>query len=296
MAFLTPSQFVEIVTNEFDFYAPPRKLQDYLIELLVERDLAAVSELSAYEWVEKNRGQYIDALRRAQNEAINQGKFCRFVYHEIEETIVGFSYSRDEKDHQHAEIKKLAPLHDPVAAHIRGISPDDFEVFCRKLLALLDVRNVRNTQLTRDGGLDFFGELFLQSPLASSDFRVFEDDLRLIIIGQAKRYDLGKNVTEPEVRDLLGATAIFSHHGILSEQGSSKPVMTVRLYDPILPIFLTTSGFTGPARSLAKRSGIVIKDGAQIATFICLKHIGITSHGEEYIFDSSKFDDWLHSV
>lgn len=147
-----------------------------------------------------------------------------------------------------ATILGLTPetLDKTQAATLQAITKSqDFEDLMAKVLAAHGYRDVHVVGQTGDHGIDLTGKT---------------PDGKRMIIGQCKRYAEGNNVSEPTVRDFLGASYDFSVH-------HQAPVA----------LFLATSGYTEAARKFANglnsaanpnQISLQLFDGEQLARMV----------------------------
>lgn len=108
------------------------------------------------------------------------------------------------------------------------MSPSEFEAYVGNLLMKLDYRDVNVRGGAGDLGVDILGR---------------DPDGKTVAI-QCKRYTPGRNVGSPEIQAFMG--------------------MQHRQHRTDLGIFVTTSGFTRPAQSLAQAHGILLIDGVDL--------------------------------
>lgn len=112
---------------------------------------------------------------------------------------------------------------------LRELSPTQFELAVGDLLREWGYTHVRHT----GGGGDLAADLICRD----------RNGARVIV--QCKRYGAGASVTSPQMQLFIGM--IYAHHR--ADYG----------------IFVTTSGFTAPARTLASAHHIRLVDGAALA-------------------------------
>jgi HJR/Mrr/RecB family endonuclease len=108
------------------------------------------------------------------------------------------------------------------------LSPSEFEVYVRDLLSMLNYRDLKVCGGAGDLGVDILGR---------------DPDGKTVAI-QCKRYDPGRSVGSPAIQSFMG--------------------MQQRQHLTDVGIFVTTSGFTRPARSLAQDHGILLIDGVDL--------------------------------
>lgn len=106
------------------------------------------------------------------------------------------------------------------------LSPGEFEIYVRDLLSRVDYRDLTVRGGAGDLGVDILGR----------------DPSGKTVAIQCKRYEPGRNVGSPAIQTFMG--------------------MQQREHRTDVGIYVTTSGFTQPARSLAQAHGILLIDGA----------------------------------
>lgn len=131
-----------------------------------------------------------------------------------------------------------------------------FEKLCGDILEKLGGRS-KVSGATNDGGIDFVTVALpvgktstVEAPLAS----------RLTVVGQAKRYKAGNNISTCCLREFVGAATIRTHE--LRRDGTIPPI------GPVILAFWTTSAFDAPARQLARDIGLWYLDGVALAHYV----------------------------
>jgi restriction system protein len=125
---------------------------------------------------------------------------------------------------------------------LKSIDPDIFEIFCKKLLEVYGFKDLRVTQVKKDGGIDGFGKLKVGISFLNVAF-------------QSKRW---RNTA-------VGRTEIDKFRGAIQgdfEQG----------------IFITTSKFSKDAMKATTKKGavpIILIDGSMIVEIMIEKRFGV---------------------
>jgi restriction endonuclease Mrr len=247
------------------------------------------AEVDLYEKVVGRRDNFIRALYEEQQKTMLEGKFCPYELLLERDLIIGYSFPRPVDDEATKTLRAIAPLHGEMLRTIRNLDPADFETFCAQVLKLLGARDSHTTRLSQDGGADFFARVSIR-PATPFDMRFtsFEDEFGMLIVGQAKAYAVERPVGVSAVRELVGTIAMFQFDDSAYDISFER-----RLCDPILPLLMTTGVFSSTAKTLAHRYGVIAKDGAQLATFLCQNGIGISTIGDAKVFDHDIFLRWL---
>jgi len=152
----------------------------------------------------------------------------------------------------------------PVLGKLRNLPADNFEAFCAKILTALGA-DASVTGGPHDGGVDFvalnlqLGENVRFAPRAS----------QAMVIGQAKRYKEGNNITLNDMREFIGA-AILRAGQLRGVNSSSAGVLT-----PIVYAYWTTSDFHQEARKYARAMGIWYLNGRGLTQLAQRAGVGI---------------------
>ncbi|MBU4232416.1 MAG: restriction endonuclease [Proteobacteria bacterium] len=174
---------------------------------------------------------------------------------------------------------------------LRDLTPELFEKVCSRLLGLLGVPKPVLTPYRGDQGIDFFGRMSIGDLTGHGAlFPVFETDLVLWLLGQAKHYPDSK-ISTPDIRALagsafLGRVRAFPRDGDL-------PQLKIRACDPIIMLFFTTGQISSDGWSLCRRAGIAAMDGEMVAAFLADKQVGVEGEGELQKFSLEGFAEWL---
>lgn len=160
-----------------------------------------------------------------------------------------------------------------------------------KTLKELGCTHSEVTQLSSDQGVDFIGQFNLGKfqGLPNGFYKLIHD-IELFIVGQAKHYPstrLGPTI----IREVLGSVQLAKHELFYS---SNSPLenFNIKPYSPVMTMIFTTGEFTKNAESLAEKTGTIIKNGQQLATFLTERGIGIDENSN---FSKDLFQKWLDS-
>jgi len=172
------------------------------------------------------------------------------------------------------------------------LRPEEFERLCRALVESLGKAEMLNTRPSHDGGVDFCGRLRLVQEHDAELARAFGEGIAVFVIGQAKRYAADRPVDLASIRELVGAAHIARQQQAIE----GRPIwggLSLRLCEPILPILLTTGPLTAGARELARAIGVWAREGAQIASFLAERGVGLQRHGDRVTFSHEALAAWL---
>jgi hypothetical protein len=263
---MTVGQTVSAVIAKIAPSSPPVRLLDLLVEVA-----DAGSDLERLEWAEALLPRVTVRLRRLVQEERDSGRDTDFVFNASDDRFIQGSCFIEPCDSDSLrDAKQRRVKSQVIASQLRSLAFDEFELLCCKVLELVGAHLVRKTRRTRDQGIDFYARLSLGD--LSSDvfpFRRFQDSLHIWILGQAKHYPGGR-VSSAEIRELLGSVHLARAKEFASGTGSFND-LAARSCDPLMALFVTSGEFSRDARSLAQRSGIVVKDLVDLSTLLADK-------------------------
>jgi len=290
-------EVADLIYSEFDYFERPLSLKDTILKFAFRLN-KETSRLSLTEDVlDRDLQKYISSLLKREQDDRRRGLFCPYEVIVDNDEIVGFSYPRPSDSPLMGRLRQVAPEISKVLDVIRGLEPSAFEHFCSRILDLLDAEETFKTQDSKDEGIDFLGWLCIPETFTSVEFiPSFRKDFRMLVLGQAKRYKPENPIGVSQIRELIGTVAAF-HHDQLAPWESRLKVSSFSLMSPILPLMMTTGRISQDARLLARKCGVIARDGAEIALFICLEGIGmdeVEQDGSSRLkFNHEKFMDWL---
>ena len=138
---------------------------------------------------------------------------------------------------------------------LRGIDPFVFEDVCARILSALGA-DAHVTARTNDGGIDFTATKLKIVP----SLLPLPQTCHGIVIGQAKRYREGSNISEVRLREFVGAALLRRH--VLASSLSLSPLA------PTIYAFWTTSDFDANGRRFARNVGVWYMDGPTLASYV----------------------------
>lgn len=204
----------------------------------IKINLIHASETTQYDILEKHESYVEEILRNKLAEI---------------QIDAGISlYEIDEKD---PYIRSINYKHLAVLNSLRLMDPYKFEVICKLILEKVGGDSAV-TQKTNDGGVDFYAfnlrncSEHLSLPISSS----------ISVIGQAKRYKDGNDISESDLRKFVGGALL-----IVDEFRDNNKI---NVLSPIIYAFWTTSSFHINAKEYAKKMGIWYLDGLTITDYV----------------------------
>jgi len=286
------STIARYIRDTFSVQSKAAHVRDLVKDYLVGMGIT-LTDTQLYEIVEDLLPLVVQALRDFEDEALRANKTIS--YKVIAETaIIGRLTPRpgdSEETRRQREIESLCPQ---IAEHLGGLTPAEFEDFCKAFLKLLGSVDAIKTQLSHDEGVDFCGHLPLHAAVNQSAEQ-FVRDVKLFIVGQAKRLKSGNQVGVAVIRELIGTARIVNYEA--EEFGQRWGFINrLRACDAVLCLLLTTGSFSPYSEALANRTGVVLRDLKQIVLLLASNGIGIHEDVGQLIFDSKSFNDWLKSA
>ena len=150
-----------------------------------------------------------------------------------------------------------AATHDRMLDRLRSLSPQEFEVLCKTVLADgLRTATLTVTPASQDGGIDIEGRL---------DYDWFAADFGV----QVKRYAADNRVGNDRIHRFAGALAENDYH---------------------VGTFVTTSSYTGPATETAERLPVKLVSGDDLVRSMVDGGIGVTRVGDGVDLDETFWD------
>lgn len=174
-----------------------------------------------------------------------------------------------------------------------------FEFVCAHLLKLYGCSEVYVTQGSKEGGIDFYGTLELDSQKLLPLFSRVMNGPKIKIIGQAKNWK--NKIGEGDVDKFIKKYHDFS-------EGTHKfikklPESFTKKDAPFHPIFITTSSFERGAIESANKDRIIIKDGEQVvedlimsSTSQAISSLFSTDERGGMIFNDEEFISWAKTL
>jgi len=141
----------------------------------------------------------------------------------------------------------------------------EFESLCMKVLETNGIDKVGITRKIKEGGIDFYGVVTMDKYTSGSILK----DLGIRIFGQARHHSGLQKVGPNELKVLKEDCQNFQKGlGMATEV---LPKWFVASKSPVVPMFITNTGYTKGADIYAKQEGILTKNGEQIAQDLILQ-------------------------
>lgn len=284
-----PSTVADIILSALPIDAPPEPLE-IIIERIVSRhpEWGCLPEEKAALWAPGVRNR----LARHWKQCIQEGKQPHFAFNSVSDyKIQGGCFVEPCDTAEVKEQKRRRLRWRNYYDFLRDLTPSLFEMVCSRLLGLLGVPAPVLTPYRGDHGIDFFGRMTIGDLTGHGAlFPVFETDLVLWLVGQAKHYPDSK-ISTPDIRALAGS-AFLGRVRAFPKDGA-LPQLNIRACDPVIMLFFTTGQISSDGWSLCRRAGIAAMDGEMLAAFLADKQVGIERQGEPQKFNADAFAEWL---
>jgi hypothetical protein len=286
---LGPLTVAEIILTDLPLDAPPEPL-NAVIERIVSKypESGGVPVEKAALWAPKVQVR----LEKHWNESIEAGKQPRFAFNSVSDYKIQGGCFVEPCDTPEVKDQKRRRLRwRDYYDFLRNLTPDHFELVCSRILGLIGVPKPVLTPYRKDQGIDFFGRMSIADLTGHGAlFPVFERDLILWLVGQAKHYP-DSRISTPDIRALAGS-AFLSRVRAFPKDGE-LPHLNVRACDPMVMLFFTTGQISSDGWALCRRAGIAAMDGERVAAFLADKQVGLEGEGELQKFSLEAFAVWL---
>jgi hypothetical protein len=284
-----PSAVAQIILSELPIDAPPEALETVITRVIAGRpEWQCAPEDKAALWTPSVKLK----LEKHWDLSIKLGRQPRFSFNTVSDyKIQGGCFIEPLDPPEVKEQKRRRLRWKDYYDCLQAVSPEMFERMCAYVLRLLGVPTPVLTPYRADQGIDFFGRISVADLTGHGPlFPVFETDLVVWLVGQAKHYRDSK-VSTPDVRALagsvfLGRARAFPKEGVL-------PQLNIRTCDPVIMLFFTTGQISTDGWELCRRAGIVPMDGERLAAFLADKQVGLIGDGEMRQFSRSALAEAL---
>lgn len=282
-----PANLVAHLLGHYPLCREPRRLVDVIASIIVEHRWISHPNF-ALEKAEKWEDPVRQRLRKALNELKENGRPTRVEFNSSDSSFIqGACFAEPNDASAVVEQKLRRRRNDFYVALIRDLSPEEFELLCRRLLSFLGVRAPHLTRRTADEGIDFYGRLEGKSVFFPWDLQpTIQRQLSIWIVGQAKHFVRGQAGTR-EVRELVGAVAL-GRAGVHSTKDSPFSDLRIRPHDPVFAMLVTGGTLSARAWTVLRRSGVVGVDAELLAAFLADREAAIGRFS-----DLDQFRSWL---
>lgn len=282
-----PATAADWVIANFSLTHEPVGLEAFIVEI-GRLESWFTSDEEAQESAEKWKDRVANRLRKNLDDARRRGRPARYDFNSSNPLALQGSSFVEASDSPELQRDKTARVHmDDYLRLTQTLTGREFEAVCRGILEFMGCENPVLTPRSNDQGIDFFGLLEMVGRLNKKYARGSIDSaMRSWIVGQAKQ--IGGPVSTPEIRDLTGSIEL-ARFGISADGGKALQQLTLKPYDPIFRLFITTGDFTRDALSLIDATGMLGMDGLSVAALLC-DHCVAELNG---MCDPEKFREWM---
>lgn len=289
-----PKQIAEEILTTISLDEPPRALDEVIQEVVTRLvDKNADANDLATRWHKQIR----EYIRAHWDECFENGRQPRIAFNSSSDYMIqGPCYIEPGIDSESIKEQKRQRLHWlNYYEALKDLTAREFEILCKRTLALLGVTDPYLTRYTGDEGIDFFGRLSLGDLLGHGPlYPRFESSLEVWLLGQAKHYKKIK-VATPDLRELVGAVNLGRAHIFGGSDEEKYRDLRIRVCDPVFMLFFTTGEISVDGWRLSRRSGVIAMDGEMLAAFLADKAVGVVTKHGKHSFSATKFRSWLNS-
>jgi len=288
----TAKKISQSIMENFDIQSSPKKILTLIEKFYKSQGIDEVTAFeTASEMLYSVRDEISQILQRQRTDAVISN--CELAGDDFT-IIIGSAYKRPRDTSDKLIYRESLPYLNEIWKTLYELQPYEFEIFCSKLLKFMGAEEAFTTKRTRDEGIDFIARLRFQNTFGDIGIESIERNFFINIFGQAKRYSKENKVGTGEIRELIGSLSILRYQDILNTNLSGiNKYGTIKLCDPIISIFLTTGLFSPQAKQLAETTGVVIKDGEQLSTYLAIHRIGFEKRDNILIFTPERLRSWI---
>lgn len=215
-------------------------------------------------------------------------------YKAAKSSLSKFEFSKSDDNLLIGIAKKLAVYKETpsIVRYLISCDDNDFELISAVLVNHLLTEYSVVTRKSADGGIDFVGKGDFSKTIDPAIDTVLSKKNNVIfrVIGQSKRYNpKSVKIKTKDIREFFGSAKLLQN--ALDENylsgwlGDSKILSEIRLADPFLLVYITTTYYSADSIDLADKLGILVFDIDDIAFEIIEHSIGI----ENNTFDEVRF-------
>lgn len=217
----------------------------------------------------------------------NKGSQAKFQFSKADDNfLVGISYANQ-------DYEVFPRIYD----HLISMDDIAFEKMSAKYIQMHFCDFAFVTRRSGDGGIDFVGNGTFKKLLNISNQPVDlkTNNLSFRMIGQSKRYNPRIAIGPKEIREFLGSVRILQESINPNKEnawlGQQEVLKQIKLAEPFIYVFLTTSYYSEDAIDLSSKLGIYAYDVDDIIFDLIEHKIGMKSNK----FNSALFADWYMS-
>jgi len=291
MARIGPKTITTLIEKTIELDHPPIRISELAAKIIFTH---FPGELSDDEILEKSEGlqePLLKSLKERSDELIQQGQPPRFDFNVSSDYLIqGSCFIQSSDTEDLAESKKRRLNSDKYFGLMESLSDKEFEDLCGKIINLLGVKDPVVTKKSADEGIDFYGQLSLESMFFPHDLTAtIQKQLKIWLVGQAKHYKNVQSSTDA-IRELVGSVQL----GKTKTYGSLKnphEKLEIKASDPVFTLFFTTGEISRNAITLMERAGVIWMDGKMLAAFISDRSpLELTESTEK-----NEFVNWINS-
>jgi hypothetical protein len=289
----TAKKISQSIMENFEIQRSPEKILTLIENFLKSQGIdEATAFETASEMLYPVRDEISQILQRQRTDGVISS--CELVDDDFT-TIIGSAYKRPRDTSDKLKYRESLPYLNEIWQTLVELQPYEFELFCTKLLKFMGAEEAFTSKRTRDEGIDFIARLRFRNTFGDIGIESIERNFFINIFGQAKRYNKENKVGTGEIRELIGSLSVLRYQDILNTNVSeiNNKYGTIKLCDPIISIFLTTGLFSPPAKQLAETTGVVIKDGKQLSTYLAIHRIGFEKRDNILTFTPERLLSWI---
>jgi hypothetical protein len=286
-----PAKIADIIATDITLEAPPVPIED-IIRNIIKRhpEWEVVAEEKADLWSE----EISKRLAHSSESLIGAGKQPRFSFNSVSEYMIQGSCFVEPRDSPEVKQQKLR-RRSSIAYYgfLEKLTPQNFEKACVGILGLLGVPDPVLTPYRADQGIDFFGRVSFGDITGHGPFfPVFESDMIVWLVGQAKHYRDSK-VSTPDLRELVGSVSLGRFRAFAKD--SLLHSLNIRPCDPVIMLFFTTGEISADGWALCRKTGIVAMDGEMLSAFLSDKQVGFENNATTTEVFEENFLNWVRS-
>jgi hypothetical protein len=195
-----------------------------------------------------------------------------------------FSASDDDIIVGIANLRKEFEVFPDILRFMISMDDNDFEKFSGKYIQLHFCDFAFVSRKSSDGGIDFIGNGTFKKLVNFADKPVDlkNKNLSFRMVGQSKRYKPENPIGPKEIREFLGSVRILQEAINPNKEnawlGQKEVLNQIKLAEPFIYTFLTTSYYTDDAVELSNKLGIYIYDIDDMIFDLIENKVGITSN------------------
>lgn len=208
-----------------------------------------------------------------------------------------FSLSDDDFIIGLANTRREFEVFPDILRYMIKMDDNDFEKFSGKYIQLHFCDFGFVTRKSSDGGIDFIGNGTFKRLVNISDkpIELKNKNLSFRMVGQSKRYKPENPIGPKEIREFLGSVRILQEALNPNKEnawlGQIDVLNKVKLAEPFIYTFLTTSYYSDDAVDLANKLGIYIYDIDDLIFDLIEHKIGIKNDK----FNTADFETWFRT-